>query len=63
MSNKIGNQQFHVMCKMWGVDQAAKTVKRMGMTASKEQIEIERNNEAETNKRWNNVFKSINEED
>lgn len=63
MANKIGDKQFHVMCEMCGVDQAIKTVKRMGMAVTKDQIEVERNNEAETNKRWNNVFKSITEED
>lgn len=31
MANKIGEKQFHIMCNMWGVDEAIKAVKRMSM--------------------------------
>jgi hypothetical protein len=34
--DKIGNPQFHVMCQMWGVDQAIKAAARMNMAPSKE---------------------------
>lgn len=35
MSNKIGDAQFHVMCEMWGVDEAIKSVKKMKMSVTK----------------------------
>ena len=63
MANKIGDAQFHVMCEMWGVDEAIKAVKRMGMSVAKDQINNERKEEAEKNNRWNDMTKSIIKED
>ena len=39
---KIGDAQFRVMCKMWGVDAAIRAAKGMGFTPAKEQIEANR---------------------
>ena len=55
--DKIGDCQFHVMCKMWGVDQAIKASNRMGMAPTDEQIEAERRKENAAQERWNGVFK------
>ena len=63
MPKKIGDKQFHVMCEIWGVDQAIEDVWEMGMSVTNEQIETERKNEAEHSKRWNDIFKSIIKED
>lgn len=63
MTNKIGNTQFHIMCNMFGVDEAIQAVKRMGMSVTKEQIEKERHIEAENNKRWADTFKDLHEEE
>lgn len=51
------------MCEMFGVDEAIKAVKRMGMSVTKDQINNEQREEAEKNKRWNDMIKSIIEED
>lgn len=59
MANKIGNPQFHVMCEMWGVDNAIEAVKRMGMSVTKEQIRKERDIEAKNNKRWGKIFNKL----
>lgn len=61
--DKIGNKQFHVMCQMWGVDQAIKTAARMDMAPSKEQIETERQKEMEQNKAWDRAFRPESKED
>ena len=55
--NQIGDAQFRIMCDMWGVDAAVKAAKRMGMTATKEQIETAKEKEREAAERWNAVFK------
>ena len=55
--DKIGDAQFHIMCTMWGVDNAVKAAKRVGMKPTQEQVEKEIRNEAEIQGRWNNVFK------
>lgn len=55
--NQIGDAQFRVMCDMWGVDEAIKAVRRMGMTATTEQITMARNAEATEQERWNAIFK------
>lgn len=55
--DKIGDPQFHVMCEMWGVDQAIKASNRMGMAPTDEQIEAERRKENAVQERWNSVFK------
>lgn len=55
--DKIGDHQFHVMCEMWGIDQAIKTSNRMGMAPTDEQIEAERQKENATRERWNSIFK------
>lgn len=55
--DKIGDAQFHVMCEMWGVDQAIKASNRMGMAPTDEQIEAERQKENAAQERWNSVFK------
>ena len=55
--DKIGNLQFHVMCEMWGVDQAIKALKRMGMAPTDKQIEAERQKENAAQERWNSIFK------
>ena len=57
--DKIGNLQFHVMCEMWGVDQAIEASKGMGMTPTDKQIEAERQNENGTQERWNSILNSI----
>lgn len=54
--DKIGDAQFRVMCGMWGVDAALKALKRMGMTATAEQITVERDKEAAVQERWNTIF-------
>ena len=54
--DKIGDVQFHVMCEMWGVDQAIKAASRMGMKPSKEQVETERGKEAATVKARDSIF-------
>lgn len=63
MANKIGDAQFHVMCEMFGVGEAIKAVKRMGMSVTKDQINNAQKKEAEKNKRWNDMIKSITKED
>ena len=63
MANKIGDAQFRIMCAMFGVDEAIKAVKRMGMSVTKDQINNEQKEEAEKNKRWNDMIKSITKED
>ena len=55
--NNVGTPQFRVMCDMWGIDKALQCLKRMGMTATQEQIDEVRAKEAETQERWNNVVK------
>lgn len=55
--DKIGNAQFHVMCEIWGVDQAIKSSKCMGMVPTDEQIEAERQKEKKWQERWNSIFK------
>ena len=55
--DNIGNKQFHVMCQIWGVDQAIKAAARMDMAPSKEQIETERQKEMEQNKTWDRAFR------
>lgn len=55
--DKIGDAQFRVMCKMWGVDNAVKAAKRMGMAPTKEQIEEATQTETAAQERWNMVFK------
>ena len=54
---KIGDAQFRVMCDIWGVDAAVKALKRMGMTATTEQITAARDKEAAAQERWNAIFK------
>lgn len=63
MTNKIGNPQFHIMCDMFGVDEAVGAVKRMGMSVTKEQIEKALDREAKNNKRWEKIFKKLKEEE
>ena len=63
MANKIGDAQFRIMCSMFGVDEAIKAVKRMGMSVTKDQINNAQKEEAEENKRWNDMIKSITKED
>lgn len=63
MANKIGDAQFRIMCSMFGVDEAIRAVKRMGMSVTKDQINNEQKEEAEKNKRWNDMIKSITKED
>ena len=63
MANKIGDAQFRIMCSMFGVDESIKAVKRMGMSVAKDQINNEQKKEAEKNKRWNDMTKSIIKED
>lgn len=36
--DKVCDPAFRVMCDMWGVDAAVKAAKRMGLTATDEQI-------------------------
>lgn len=55
--DKIGDAQFHVMCDIWGVDAAIKAAKRMGFSATQEQIEVERDKERQAKERWNAIFK------
>ena len=55
--DKIGDAQFRVMCDMWGVDSAIKAAKRMGMTATTEQITAAREKETAEQERWNSIFK------
>ena len=55
--DKIGDAQFRVMCDMWGVDVALKALKRMGMTATAEQITAAQDKEAAAQERWNAIFK------
>ena len=38
MANKIGDAQFRIICSMFGVDEAIKAVKSMGMSVTKDQI-------------------------
>ena len=59
MANKIGDKQFHVICEIWGVDQAVESVWEMGMSVTNEQIETERKYEAEHNKRLRDKIKKI----
>ena len=54
---KIGDVQFRVMCDMWGVDEAVKAAKRMGLAPSEEQIETERQKEKASQERFNAIFK------
>lgn len=63
MANKIGDAQFRIMCSMFGVDEAIKAVKRMGMSVTKDQINNAQKEESERNKRWNDMLKSITKED
>lgn len=63
MTNKIDNPQFHIMCNMFGVDEAIQAVKRMGMSVTKEQIRKERDIETKNNKRWEKIFKKLQEEE
>ena len=55
--DKIGDAAFRVMCEMWGVEQAIKAVKRMGMKASDEQISAAREKELVAQELWNAVFR------
>ena len=56
---KIGSAHFHVMCEMWGVDQAIEAAKNMGMKATRKQIEMERVREAEVLKRAKDAVTEI----
>ena len=53
---EIGTAQFRAMCEMWGVDDAIKALKSIGMEATKEQIEEERKREILYHERWNNLL-------
>ena len=55
--DKVSDPAFRVMCEMWGVDSAIKVLKRMGMTATTEQITTARDKEAAAQERWNTIFK------
>ncbi len=55
--DKIGDAQFRVMCEMWGVDDAVKAAKRMGMAPTHDQIEVARQKETAAQERWNSAFK------
>lgn len=61
--DKISDAAFRVMCDMWGVDDAIKAAKRMGMTPTQEQIEAARQNETAAQERWNKVFDRESKED
>lgn len=37
--DKIGDVQFRIMCKMWGVDDAVEAARRMDMAPSENQIQ------------------------
>ena len=63
MNDNVGTPQFRVMCDMWGVDSTLKALKRMGMTATQEQIDAARAKEAEAQERWNNVVKGWHDHD
>ena len=55
--DKISDRAFHVMCDMWGVDDAVKALKRMGMTVTTEQITEERKKETALQEEWKRAFK------
>lgn len=55
--DKISDAAFRVMCDMWGVDDAIKAAKRMGMTPTQEQIADATRKEKAAQERWNAIFK------
>lgn len=55
--SKIGDKQFYAMCNMWGVDDAIKAAKRMGMIPTQKQIDAATQKEKMILERWENAFK------
>ena len=60
--DKIGDAQFRVMCDLYGVDDAVKCAKRMGMTIPEDMIQVQQEKEKEVQARWNAIFKKDDEE-
>lgn len=63
MADQINPGAFKVMCDMWGVDNAIKAAKRMGMTVPDDMIQAHREKENETQARWNAIFASFKKDD
>lgn len=61
MADRINPGAFRVMCDLWGVDDAVKCAKRMGMTIPEDMIQVQREKENETQARWNAIFKKDDE--
>lgn len=62
MADQINPGAFRVMCDMWGVDDAIKNAKRMGLTVLDDMIQAQREKEYEVQARWNAIFKKDDEE-
>ena len=61
MADKINPGAFRVMCNLWGVDDAVKAAKRMGVTIPDDMIQTQREIENEMHARWNAIFKKDDE--
>lgn len=55
--NKVNDNAFRAMCNLFGVDEAIKVSKRMGIMVTDEQIVAARANEAMIEERWASIFK------
>lgn len=61
MADQINPGAFRVMCNLWGVDDAVKAAKRMGVTIPDDMIQTQREIENEMHARWNAIFKKDDE--
>lgn len=60
-ADQINPGAFRVMRDMWGVDDAVKAAKRMGVTIPDDMIQTQREIENEMHARWNAIFKKDDE--
>lgn len=59
MADQINPGAFRVMCDMWGVDDAIKNAKRMGVTIPDDMIQEQREREQKVQARWDRVVKDV----
>lgn len=59
MADQINSGAFRVMCDMWGVDDAIKNAKRMGLTVPDDMIQAQREKEQEVQAGWDRVVKDV----
>lgn len=59
MADQINPGAFRVMCDMWGVDDAIKNAKRMGLTVPDDMIQVQREKEQEVQAWWDRVAKDV----